>query len=334
MALNRFTAALLILLPLTAVTPPAQAAQPTVQTVSQLFRQGKTSQALEKIEAYLAANPRDAQGRFLKGLIQTDLGQTSEAIKTFDDLTNDYPELPEPYNNLAVLYAAQGDYERAKNSLEMAIRTHPSYATAHENLGDIYAKMASMAYDKALQLDQGNSSAQTKLGLIRDLFVPQTAQTAVATGAKPITPAVAQAPAAKEAGPAATATQASADPEVVDAPPPPPANPESDEALTVALQAWARAWSNKDLAAYLSAYATEYVPDGLDRATWEAQRKQRLSKPRFIRVEIDQIQIARTGLEATVDFRQRYQSDRYRDLSRKQLTMALQDGQWKITGER
>jgi tetratricopeptide (TPR) repeat protein len=91
---------------------------------------------------------------------------------SFPELTEDYPELPEPYNNLAVLYAAQADYERAKNSLEMAIRTHPSYATAHENLGDIYAKMASQAYDKALQLDKSNTSAQTKLALIRDLFSP------------------------------------------------------------------------------------------------------------------------------------------------------------------
>ncbi|MBP8902320.1 MAG: tetratricopeptide repeat protein, partial [Thiobacillaceae bacterium] len=148
----------------------ALAAVPTVQEASQAFRQGNNAVALDKVNSYLSANPKDAQGRFLKGLILTELNRYPDAIKVFSGLTDDYPELPEPYNNLAVLYAAQADYERAKHSLEMAIRTHPSYATAHENLGDIYAKMASQAYDKALQLDKSNTSAQTKLSLIRDLF--------------------------------------------------------------------------------------------------------------------------------------------------------------------
>jgi tetratricopeptide (TPR) repeat protein len=88
----------------------------------------------------------------------------------FSKLTEDYPELPEPYNNLAVIYAQQKQYDKAKQALEMAIRTHPSYATAHENLGDIYARLASQAYDKALQIDSSNSSAQNKLALIRDLM--------------------------------------------------------------------------------------------------------------------------------------------------------------------
>ena len=167
MPINRFTLALLALMPALACANPEG-----MQDASQLFRQGRHAQALAKIDAYLAVNPKDAQGRFLKGLILTELNRYQEAIKVFSDLTTDYPQLPEPYNNLAVLYAAQGQYERAKQSLEQAIRTHPSYATAHENLGDIYAKMASLAYDKALQLDESNVSAQTKLAMIRDLFSP------------------------------------------------------------------------------------------------------------------------------------------------------------------
>jgi len=61
--------------------------------------------------------------------------------------------MPEPYNNLAVLYAAEGQERKAAEALEQAIRTNPSYTTAHENLGDLYARMASEAYAKALQLD-------------------------------------------------------------------------------------------------------------------------------------------------------------------------------------
>src|SRR3954470_24874168 len=143
-----------------------------------LFRAGQQAQALERVDTFLKANPKDARGRFLKGLILTEQGKQADAIKTFTGLTEDYPELPEPYNNLAVLYASQGQYDKARTALEMSIRTHPSYATAHENLGDIYAKMASQAYDKALQLDKSNTAAQTKLEMIKELFSSTTTRPA------------------------------------------------------------------------------------------------------------------------------------------------------------
>lgn len=138
--------------------------------VHALVKQGNLSQATERLNAFLAKNPKDARARFLRGLILTEQKRPAEAIRVFLALTEDYPELPEPYNNLAVLYAAQGQFDRARQMLESAIRTHPSYATAHENLGDIYAKMASEAYDRALQLDRSNTGVQTKLSLIRELF--------------------------------------------------------------------------------------------------------------------------------------------------------------------
>ncbi len=138
--------------------------------VHALVKQGNLTQATERLNAFLAKNPKDARARFLRGLILTEQKRPAEAIRVFLALTEDYPELPEPYNNLAVLYAAQGQFDRARQMLESAIRTHPSYATAHENLGDIYAKMASEAYDRALQLDRSNAGVQTKLSLIRELF--------------------------------------------------------------------------------------------------------------------------------------------------------------------
>jgi tetratricopeptide (TPR) repeat protein len=49
-------------------------------------------------------------------------------MAVFSKLTEDYPELPEPYNNLAVLYAQQKQYDKARTALEMAIRIHPGYA--------------------------------------------------------------------------------------------------------------------------------------------------------------------------------------------------------------
>jgi tetratricopeptide (TPR) repeat protein len=330
MALSRFVIAFTCLLPGFVL-----AATSSVPEVSQLFRQGKQAQALDKIDAFLSANPKDAQGRFLKGLILTELNRVPEAIKVFSDLTDDYPELPEPYNNLAVLYAAQGQFERAKNSLEMAIRTHPSYATAHENLGDIYAKMASLAYDKALQLDQGNTTAQTKIALIKELFGPlptpepvkakTTAKPAASksSGMSSTTVSKAEAAPAKKEAPAATVAIA-----------PSPAGNEAKTAIEQAVQAWAKAWSTQDVTAYIAAYAPDYTPDGMDRAAWEAQRRDRLTKPARIKVEVDNMDIQLDGDKATARFVQRYTSDRHRDRSRKTLTLQLRDGVWKIREER
>lgn len=170
MTLVRSAALALTMAFLVALSGAALAQGDELQEANRLFKQGQLDRAMDRVDAFLASRPKDARGRFMKGLILTEQNKAAEAIKVFTSLTEDFPELPEPYNNLAVLYASQGQYDRARTALEMAIRTHPSYATAHENLGDIYAKMASQAYDKALQLDRGNAAAQTKLNLIKDLF--------------------------------------------------------------------------------------------------------------------------------------------------------------------
>ncbi|WP_374241256.1 tetratricopeptide repeat protein, partial [Zoogloea sp.] len=190
----------------------------SIQDLQTLVKQGQLSQALEKADQLLASKPRDAQVRFLRGVILSELNRGTEAVAVFQKLTEDYPELPEPYNNLAVLYAQQRQYDKARNALEMAIRTHPSYATAHENLGDIYARLASQAYDKALALDSSNVGAQSKLAMIREMMsvggktvrptppaaakpAPAVASAAVpaaapaAAPAKPVAPAPAVAPA-------------------------------------------------------------------------------------------------------------------------------------------
>lgn len=135
-----------------------------------LLKQGELERALARVDSYLANRPKDARGRFLKGVILSERKMPKEASRIFTELTHDYPELPEPYNNLAVLYAAQGDYEQARTALEMAIRANPNYAVAHENLGDIYARMAGQAYDKAAQLDRSNKTAPIKLNMVKELL--------------------------------------------------------------------------------------------------------------------------------------------------------------------
>ncbi|WP_344765772.1 L,D-transpeptidase Cds6 family protein [Actimicrobium antarcticum] len=165
-----------------------------VTDISALMRSGQFAEALAKIDASLVQTPRDKQLRFMKGVILTEQNKPAEAIAVFTKLTEDFPELPEPYNNLAVLFAANGQYDKARASLEMAIRTNPTYSTAHENLGDVYAKLASQAYDKALQLDSGNTTAKTKLTMVKTL-VGNPGNTPIANSKAPtsmaaVTPAV------------------------------------------------------------------------------------------------------------------------------------------------
>ena len=140
--------------------------------VNQLLRNGQHADALARADQYLAAKPRDPQMRFIKGVVLTEAGRTAEAIATFTRLTEDYPELPEPYNNLAVLHASQNQYDKARAALEMAVRTNPGYATAHENLGDVYARLAAQSYARAAQLAPGNPALGAKQAQLRQLLEP------------------------------------------------------------------------------------------------------------------------------------------------------------------
>ena len=138
--------------------------------VTQLMRSGQQAQALARADQYIAGNPRDPQMRFLKGVLLSDIGRADDALATFTQLTEEYPELPEPYNNLAVLYAARGQFDKARAALESAVRANPAYATAHENLGDIHARLAARSYARAQQLEPSNTAIPAKLALVRQLF--------------------------------------------------------------------------------------------------------------------------------------------------------------------
>lgn len=299
-----------------------------IQDINQLFRKGDLNGALSRANQSLAKNPKDAQVRFLKGLVLADLNKTSEAIQVFTTITDDYPELPEPYNNLAVLYASQGKYDAAKNALEMAIRTHPSYATAHENLGDLYAKMASQAYDKALQIDSGNKTAQTKLSFIKDMMSGQPRKTA---------PAKAPAPSASQ--PVAVVTSkapvlsATTKPEATTPTKPTTASTEPADPVEF-VQSWAKAWSDKDVDAYLAHYSPDFSPSGASYSDWAAQRRERISGAGRISVTARDIRVQRiSSNRANVLFKQAYASDKLKSNSSKTLELEQVDGKWRILRE-
>jgi Flp pilus assembly protein TadD len=125
--------------------------------------------AIARLDRVTAEHPREPQARFLKGIALADEGHTDEAIALFRALLADFPELPEPRNNLAVLYAQKGEYALARDELERAVQTAPDYAVAHENLGDVYARLAEVEYERTVTLDKQNRTAAPKLKQIREV---------------------------------------------------------------------------------------------------------------------------------------------------------------------
>ena len=307
--------------------------------VSQLVRSGKLADALTKADQYLAAKPRDPQMRFLKGVIQRDSGKTVDAITTFSRLTEDYPELPEPYNNLAVLYAGQSQFDKARTALEMAIRTNPSYSTAHENLGDVYAKLASQAYSKALQLDNDNQAVAPKLALIRELFSPQGGKPtkppiAVSAAAKPVVAAPAVTPPPNATTAPATTTATPTPPATATATKPAEGGGQTNQEVESVVKAWAAAWSSKDVTAYLALYSKEFNPPGdLNRGTWEQERRLKISSKSKIEVKIDALSVNVTGDKATAKFRQDYKAGSLAVSSRKTLELLKRADRWQIVKE-
>lgn len=340
---------LLRLLALTALvgTGAAQAQANDYAEITQLLKAGKAAEALTKADQRLSATPRDPQLRFLKGVAQAESGKPADAVATFTKLTEDYPELPEPYNNLAVLYANQNQLDKARTALEMAIRTNPSYATAHENLGDIYAKLASQAYNKALQLDAANAtSVKPKLALIRELFSADIAKGAKPAAAAPAPavvatqrPAPAPAPAAAPApttAPAATAAAPAATPAPAPAAPDAAKQEAAKDAkeVTAAVQAWAAAWAAKDMKAYLAAYGKDFDPPGrMTRAAWEKEREARIVGKSKITVQVSDLNVSVNGNKATARFRQAYSADSLNVSSRKTLDLVESNGRWLIVRE-
>jgi tetratricopeptide (TPR) repeat protein len=256
-----------------------------LREAQKLFGEGRNQPAMDKVDAYLTAQPRDAQGRFLKGLLLTEQKKVAEAIQVFTGLTEDFPELPEPYNNLAVLYASQGNYDKAKSVLELAIHANPRYATAHENLGDIHAQLAIRSYGEALQLDRTNATAQAKLARI---------QAAVAK------------PGADEKG-----------------------------AVGAAIDSWAKAWSAKDVKAYLAAYAPDFEPPGGEaRPAWEKQRAELVQRPGSVEVSVKIQSIAVEGDSATAVFQRSVRAEGQTTSSTNTFRLSKIGGRWLIRQER
>ena len=333
-----------------------------IADVSKLMGARQYNEALSKVDAFLNKSPRDAQMRFMKGVILSEQNRATEAVTVFTKLTEDFPDLPEPYNNLAVLYAAAGQYEKARTALETAIRTNPAYATAYENLGDVHARMASQAYDKALQLDSANTAAKSKLTLVRSLvgsptgninfkegatasanFVnPNTSASNAPINNVPVKPAL-SASANNPPPVMQTPSVARAEPKTMESAQKTPVKQQSivasnteREAVLAVVDSWAKAWSAKDVPAYLSYYAENFqTPKNQTHKHWADERTAKIMNKDRITVRLEAPHVSIKGNVATVKFLQFYTGGSVKSKSQKTLllTRAAPGAKWQIQQE-
>lgn len=329
---------------LSAVAQTASSSGETVE-IQRLIKDGQHAQALKLIDESLAKNPKDAQMRFRRGVALSMLDRKAEALSVFQKLVEDHPEMPAPYNNMAVIYGAQGEYDKARGALERAIRTNPAYATAYQNLGDVYAQLASQAYSKALQLDKSDTSVTPKLALLRELTTGTATSQSPAAPAKRETPAAAapatQAPAPVPPASSVTTTKPTTPTATPPAPPAsaaaatkPAAGTNSVADVESAVKAWAAAWSKRDMTGYYAAYAPDYVGKSGSRKAWEQNRRDRIASRQSIKVDISNLHVTVNGDKAVAQFRQRYESDALSNTSSKTLQMVKSsNGRWVIQQE-
>jgi tetratricopeptide (TPR) repeat protein len=352
---------------------PVQAAAPSPEAVEiqRLLKNQQAGAALKMIDDGLVKNPKDPAMRFRRGVALSMLDRKAEALQVFQKLVEDHPEMPAPYNNLAVLYGSQGDYDKARAALVAAIRTNPQYATAYQNLGDVYAQLASQAYSKALQLDKSDTTVPPKLVLLRELIanpgqataaptavavtapapVPAPRPTQVAIATPPPAPVVAPkaAPVPAPAPVAAVAVKPpvptpapvpvakpapAAAPTPAPAPTPAIASADAIPDVSAAVHNWATAWSHRDMAAYLGAYTPEYATGGKSHKAWEEDRKARILPRKRIAVEISDLRVSVNGDKAQAHFKQTYESDTLTTSGHKTLDLVrAPSGKWLIKQE-
>ena len=282
-------------------------AQSNTEEIKIFLKNGKYKNAETLINQSIENNLNNPEILFYKGILETNLGKTNQAIDTFRDLTERFPELPEPFNNLAVLYAEKGQFRLAKEILEQAIKTNPSYLTAHINLGDIFTKMASEAYNKALEIDKSNNIAITKLSMITQLFNynPNTKNTVIES------------------------IKAKDEVRVLKI-----SKKELKKDILNSIENWKAAWESKNMESYLNSYSSNFIyPNNMTKSEWEKYRTNRILPKKLINISISDIKLKFKEEKIKATFSQNYKSGRLNETSNKSLTFVEEGGQWLILQE-
>ena len=279
-----------------------------ISKLNKLIEEKNYIEAKKIVEQLLDSDEENPQLLFIDGVLLSELGKIDDAINVFVSLTKSHPTLPEPYNNLAVLYAQSGNFDLARIALEKSIKTHPSYATAHVNLGDLYTRMASESYNQALQIDKSNKNAKTKLSLIKKLFNFQPIDTNIVL--------------------AQDEKKTQSFNEVK--------NKEEDinEKIFVMIDNWKNAWMSQNFDQYIGHYSDNFKNNkGMDIEKWKQFRKPRIVNKPSIYIKLENIEISKNNNLFSVSFTQIYKSGNIDSTTKKTLLIELVDNHLKIVNE-
>ncbi len=288
---------------------------------------GRYKQALSQISTLLANNANDAQALLLKGNVSKLMGNTTEAASIFKQLINQYPAMPEAYNNLAVLYADKGQTALAIETLQQVFSTSDSYATAYKNLRELYNQMASSAYREALDIDKKTKQKTGQYALLsKTLYGASVTQAPDAVGIlNDNSTANASDVATPSTGQSTTKPTVVTQTKAVDI----------NEQITGMVQAWSQAWSQRSVKDYFSFYHQNFIPPSkMSRKRWEAYRGKRIQRPKFIEIDVIGITVKQLSPKsATAIFEQHYRSDTFKDTVVKKLSLRKEQGKWLIIQE-
>ena len=273
-----------------------------IQNLQSLIEQKLYAQAASDGEQLLINNSGHPDIEFLTAYAYQMTRQNRKAAEHYENLIRQHPKLPEPRNNLAIIYLSDGDYDKASNLLVNAINTHYSYATAYANLSSIYTGVASEAYRRAVSESDEPVNYANKIKLTA---LPQLSPRERAKIAGNIS-----------------------NPELIE-------NPAIKSTLVNWVMGWAQAWSDKDFDTYIGYYSSDYNLNFSTHEDWAENREQRILRPGFIKIGINNIQIrAQTKNLAIIDFEQSFDSLDYSDKVVKRLGLTRLNLEWKITDER
>jgi len=336
--------------------------------IQKLIEQGYYTQALTKIDQNLISTQNDSELLYLKAQAQYKSGRVLQAIKTYQSIIRLSPLFPDAYNNLAGIYAKQGDLQLAKETLEKGMNTNKSYALLHNNINSIYLEMARESYVKALRLGVKKHNVVLSVATLDQKIIPSK-KLVSKTAQSPATSAVNSVLVAKITNkkidrqtskpiqvtkyvPNVSKKQASitsptssrtavkvvrriaGKKKIIIKAWNEPIISTKDEVIT-ALKGWAAAWSAQDVELYLSFYDKHFVPEnGTARQIWASQRESRLSKPRWIDVRLSNFLFKQqSDNQAEVSVTQVYRSNNFRDKSEKKFLLNRSDDGWQILNE-
>lgn len=317
----------LILLLLFSCLPFSLHSNTLAQLKNELLQQ-QYSRAATTGLALLRKTPQDDQILFLTALAFQQDQQPQQALKYYQQLNQHNPGLPEPLNNMALIHLQQGDHDQAVDALIASLKTHPAYATAWQNLRNLYQGLASEAYRKALSEENKTSKVLDKIQLtaLNNLHslvgnpAPQKEQVI-----QPIQ--LDQTPAAPAPNDENIGEAKARKPEIsID---------ELEQQLIQTVKNWASAWSNRDFENYVNAYTDNYKGGKSNHRAWVDYRRSRILQAGKINVNVNYIRIkSRNAHRAIIDFEQAFKSPTYRDRVVKRIILTKQDNHWKISQER